>query len=85
MRALQPMENHPVPFFSRLRPLRPSGMPATADNPAAFPWLCEQPLPQAMGDFDHRYYDYPEQDWGIKVKENFSSILAAKVIAGLSK
>ena len=23
-----------------------------------------------MGDFDHRYYDYPEQDREIKVKEN---------------
>jgi len=50
--------------------LRPSGTPATADNPAAFPWLGEQPLPQAMGDFDHRYYGYSEQNWGIKVKEN---------------
>jgi hypothetical protein len=53
-----------------LHPLSASGTPATADNPAAFPWLGEQPLPQAMGDFDHRYYDYPEQARGIKVKEN---------------
>jgi len=54
------MENQPVPFFS----------PATRDNPAAFPWLYEQPLPQAMRDSDHRYYGYSEQDWGIEVKEN---------------